>query len=319
MARRAVSRHDRRVDRRSHALIVLLVASTACASRDRVPEGLLTPLDVAPPSAPAITTQSPVAPIALPQEDPEIDFTPGRAPFDDPEVSRALLRDLAGNRPRSWGESVSGVRTRLDTSEAVMALTFDACGGPGGDEYDAGLIALLRRERVPATLFLSAKWIDAHADVAAELAADPLFEIESHGLAHKPCSVVGASAHGLRGTQSPRAAIAEIAGGARRIRDLTRRTPLFHRAGTAFWDELCARASSRLGLTPMGYTVSADAARGFSAAGVRDALTAAPSGAIVLMHMNHPRGGTAEGVERALPLLATRGVRFVRLAEVATK
>lgn len=33
----------------------------------------------------------------------------------------------------------------------TLALTFDACGGPGGYRIDTGLVDVLRRNHVPAT------------------------------------------------------------------------------------------------------------------------------------------------------------------------
>src|SRR5918996_5009674 len=42
-----------------------------------------------------------------------------------------------------WGQRLAGVRTRLDTGEPVVAITLDACAGPGGIGYDSALIDLL--------------------------------------------------------------------------------------------------------------------------------------------------------------------------------
>jgi len=53
------------------------------------------------------------------------------------------------------GEGVRGVKTRLNTGQKVLALTFDACGGPGGSGYNGKLIEYLESEKIPATLFIS--------------------------------------------------------------------------------------------------------------------------------------------------------------------
>src|SRR5258708_792652 len=84
----------------------------------------------------------------------------------------------------------------------VIALTFDACGGPGGSGYDQALIDFLRRRQVPATLFLNSRWIDANPAAFHLLAAEPLFEIGNHGTRHRPLSVTGRSAYGIPGTRS---------------------------------------------------------------------------------------------------------------------
>jgi peptidoglycan/xylan/chitin deacetylase (PgdA/CDA1 family) len=94
------------------------------------------------------------------------------------------------------------VKTRLRTNQKVIALTFDACRGPRSSGYDAKLINYLKREKIPAALFISGRWIDANREIFEELAKNPLFEIENHGLNHKPCSVNGRSVYGIEGTKS---------------------------------------------------------------------------------------------------------------------
>src|SRR4030042_5268251 len=112
-----------------------------------------------------------------------------------------IISRFNGKVPRKWGERVRGVRTKLNTDQKLIALTFDACGGPRSNGYDAKLIEYLKSEKIPATLFISGKWIDANPEIFAELAKEPFFEIENHGLNHRPCSVNGRSAYGIAGTK----------------------------------------------------------------------------------------------------------------------
>lgn len=225
-----------------------------------------------------------------------------------------MLAAFSGRRPREWGQALAGVLTRVSAKEPSIALTFDACGGPGGDGYDAALIDFLRRERVPATLFVTSRWIAARRAAAASLAADPLFEIENHGSAHRPCSVTGRSAYDIRGTRNAGDAVDEIQRGARAIFDLTGRAPRFYRPGTAYFDDVCLDIAGALGEAAAGFAVNGDGGTGYTRRQVKEALLKAPNGAIVLLHMNHPSGETAEGVMDAVPLLRDRGVRFVQLA-----
>jgi len=83
--------------------------------------------------------------------------------------------------PKEWGERVKGVKTRLNTDQKVLALTFDACGGLRGNGYDPKLIKYLENEKIPATLFISGSWIDANQSIFQELTKNPLFEIEITG------------------------------------------------------------------------------------------------------------------------------------------
>ena len=82
----------------------------------------------------------------------------------------------------------------------TLALTFDACGGPGGSRVDTGLVEVLRRNHVAATLFLNQRWVRSNRAYAEELVADPLFRIGNHGTRHLPLSVSGRSAYGIVGT-----------------------------------------------------------------------------------------------------------------------
>lgn len=268
-----------------------------------------------PPSRPPVASNAAAPSAVPPAPSPEPPLV-----IEDPAAQKArIVAAFSGRRPRAWGQSIAGVLTRVSTTEPVMALTFDACGGPGGDGYDAALIDYLRRERVPATLFVTSKWIAARRATAAALAADPLFELENHGSAHRPCSVTGRSAYDIRGTRNTADAVDEIQRGARAIFELTGRAPRFYRPGTAYFDDVCLDVAGALGEAAAGFAVNADGGTGFSRSQVKAALLKAPNGAIALLHMNHPASQTAEGVMDAVPLLRARGVKLVRLGDAIAK
>ncbi|MFT3661517.1 MAG: polysaccharide deacetylase family protein [Gordonia sp. (in: high G+C Gram-positive bacteria)] len=213
--------------------------------------------------------------------------------------------------PSQWGTDVTGVLRR--TGGGGIALTLDACGSVGGKGYDRALIDGLVSRKVPATLFLNQRWIDANPVLARTLAGDPLFEIGNHGTAHKPLSVTGRSAYGLAGTRSAREAADEVYGNHRRIQRLTGRAPRFFRAGTAHYDEVAVAIVGDLGERVAGFSVNADNGATAGSALVRANVAAAGPGDIVLAHMNHPGGGTAAGLLAAVDDHLARGTRFVRL------
>lgn len=211
---------------------------------------------------------------------------------------------------------MQGVLTHIHTDQKVIFLTFDACGGgEKGNGFDSQLIACLDREHVPATLFLSGRWIDANPALTRRLAVDPLFEIENHGLRHKPCSINGRSAYGIHGTSGIGDVIDEVEKNADKIKGLAHRRPTFYRSGTAMYDDVAAAVVRDLGCTPVGFTVSGDGGATFPLGKIRDRLLKASPGDIVLCHMNRPEGQTAEGVAAALPILRKRGFKFGRLEE----
>ena len=230
-----------------------------------------------------------------------------------------LTARFSGARPLQWGEKVSGVRTRLDTGEKVVALTLDACGGAKGNGVDARLMAFLSQERIPATLFVNARWIDANPALFRRLAADPLFEIANHGMWHKPASVSGRSVYGIKGTKDAGELVEEIELNARKIEAITGKRPKLYRSGTAYYDEVAVEIANALGHEVAGFSVLGDAGATYSAAQVKGALLKAGPGDIVICHMNHPESGTGAGIMAAVPELLHKGFRFVRMSDYPLK
>jgi peptidoglycan/xylan/chitin deacetylase (PgdA/CDA1 family) len=230
-----------------------------------------------------------------------------------------IIAKFSGRTPREWGEVVKGVKTRLDTNQKVLALTFDACGGPRGSSYDEKLIQYLENEKIPATLFLSGRWIDANLDHLQALTKNPLFEIENHGLNHKPCSAMGRLAHGIKGTKNIREIFDEIELNDSKILNLSGRKSKYYRPGTAYSDEICVEIANALGHEVVNFSVRGDAGATYSKTQVEEALLHSAPASIVLMHMNRPESQTAEGVIAALPELKNRGFGLVKLSELGLR
>lgn len=225
-----------------------------------------------------------------------------------------LIRKYEKRTPTQWGENVTGVLSRMETNDKVIALTFDACGGPRGSGYDHELIDYLIRENIPATLFINARWIDANPETFASLAANHLFEIENHGYLHRPLSIIGKSAWGIPGTKNVGEVVDEVLVNTDKIQKRTGRRPIYFRSGTAFYDDIAVKVVHELGLDPVNFNVLGDAGATFSESQIKAALLSAKNGSIAIFHMNHPEKATAEGVMAAVPELKRRGFRFVKVA-----
>ncbi|MEV4611376.1 polysaccharide deacetylase family protein [Kitasatospora sp. NPDC049258] len=283
-------------------------AVAGCGVSRRSPHAAGTRTSGAPTPGPA-AAPAPAAPAAPP--------VPAPAPAAPAVPTRDdLVARLGELTPSSWALDGPGVITGLPAGEQAIALTFDACGGPGSDGYDAALIDTLRARQVPATLFLNSRWIDANPDVFQQLADDPLFEIGNHGTRHRPLSVSGRSAYGIAGTRDVGEVYDEIAGNRDGLTELLGHPPAFFRSGTAYYDDVAAQVVGLLGERIAGFTVNGDAGATFSAGQVHRTVAAAEPGSIVIAHMNHPAAGTAAGVAAALPELLDAGNRFVRLSDV---
>ncbi|MDO4784283.1 MAG: polysaccharide deacetylase family protein [Propionibacteriaceae bacterium] len=265
-----------------------------------------------PPTDPASPPAAP-SPTATPASPPHSPAAPAAVSRD------SIVATYDGRPPGEFGLAVRGVVSTLPATDA-FALTFDACGGASasaaGMAYDADLIAVLRRHRVPATLFLNSRWIAGNREIAADLASDELFELANHGTAHVPLSVSGASAYDIRGSRDAGEVYDEISGAQADLTQLTGRVPRFFRAGTAHVDETSVEIAGALGLKVVNFSVNADAGATASRLQVAAALRRVRGGDIVIGHVNRPPGETAEGLAAALPALLDSGLRPVRLGEL---
>ncbi|MFB8180566.1 polysaccharide deacetylase family protein [Streptomyces sp. NPDC055966] len=233
-----------------------------------------------------------------------------------PTVTRARIVARYGHSvPHSWGFDAPGVVHSLPTAKNEIALTFDACGGRGGSGFDRELIDFLRKRQVPATLFLNSRWIDENPAEFHRLAGEPQFEIANHGTRHLPLSVSGRSAYGIPGTRSAGEVYDEVAGNRAKLTGLLGAPPRFFRSGTAYCDDVAARIVRDLGERFASFSVNGDGGATFTHRQVHETVAAAPGGSIVICHMNHPEGGTAEGIASAVPHLLATGHRFVRLSD----
>jgi len=231
------------------------------------------------------------------------------------DLKNPLLNKFSALTPHEWGETVTGVKTRISGGEKLIALTFDACGSAKGMQFDRALLDYLEKEQVPATLFINGRWIEPNLAAFKRLAENPLFEIANHGFSHKPASVSGRAVYGIAGTKDADELIDEIELNARRLEELTGRRPRFYRSGTAYYDDVAVRIAHALGQQVAGFSLLGDAGATYSSEKVRAALLAAKPGDIAILHFNHPESGTTAGVMAAIPEMKKRGYRFVRLSD----
>ncbi|MEB3102556.1 polysaccharide deacetylase family protein [Ferviditalea candida] len=231
------------------------------------------------------------------------------------DLKRDIVRQFQHEAPKQWGEYVPGVLTHLVSDKKVVALTFDACGGTNGNGYDRKLIDYLISQRIPATLFINSRWIDANLKTFLELAKNPLFEIENHGTEHRPLSINGKSAYGIPGTKNAGEVIDEVWVNSQKIKQLTGRTPKYFRSGTAYYDEVAVKIVKELGEQPVNFNVLGDAGATFSKNQIVKQFSKAGPNSIIIFHMNHPEKQTADGVMAGVPRLLKEGYQFVRLED----
>ncbi len=233
----------------------------------------------------------------------------------------ALLTQAATAAP-GWGVEV---HSRLEVPRAnapvstagwqgpVAALTLDACSGG----FDTDLIALLVARRVPATIFVTKKWLDHNPAGTAKLLAHPdLFELEDHGTDHVPAVIgPGKRVYGIAGQPDVTHLQAEVSGAAQAIEKLTGQAPRYFRGATAVYDLQSLKVITAMGYQVAGFSVNADAGATLPQAAIEARLRAVKSGDVIIAHMNKPAGATAEAFAATLPGLLARGIRFVKLSQ----
>ncbi|WP_440409610.1 polysaccharide deacetylase family protein [Neorhizobium petrolearium] len=198
-------------------------------------------------------------------------------------------------------------------NRARLALTFDACMG----QADERILSVLVRERIPATIFVTARWLKRNPQaVGIFLQNLDLFELANHGQNHVPAVDTPALIYGIAAAGSPEAVRREVAGGAEAMLAAGLPAPKWFRGSTAKYDLSAIRQIRDMGYRIAGYSVNGDDGSLLGAAAAEKRIAAAKDGDVVIAHINQPTHAAGEGVARALLALKRKGVEFVRLSDV---
>lgn len=196
--------------------------------------------------------------------------------------------------------------------ETRVALTFDACEG----RVDRRILDLLEGQAIPATIFVTGKWLARNPEVFQELLAHPaLFEIEDHGARHLPAISYPTRLYGLKVAGSRPAVAEEVTGGARALTEAGAKAPQWFRGAGAEYDAGGMAEIAALGYRVAGFSLNGDGGATYSAAAAARSLAKARDGEVILAHLNQPSRPAGEGVAEGIAALKARGVVFVRLAD----
>ncbi len=204
--------------------------------------------------------------------------------------------------------------TKQNGEQNKIALTLDACSGA----YDDELIQFLIRNRIPATLFVTKRWIDSNPVGSKVLKANlDLFQLDNHGENHIPAVIgKGRKVYGIAGVPDLLHLRREVAEGAKAVRNLSGTPAQWFRGATAVYDREAAREIEKMGFKIAGFSINADGGGTLSQRQIIENVRQVKTGDIILAHMNKPRGYTAEGFSVALIDLLKRGFVFVKLNQI---
>jgi len=218
-----------------------------------------------------------------------------------------------------WAASQTPIEVH-DTLKAAtqatkrVALTLDACTG----KYDDDLIQFLVRNRIPATLFVTERWIRVNPYGVSVIKAHlDLFDVEDHGANHIPAVIgAGRKVYGIPGEPDLIHLRREVEEGAQAVRDMTGVAPRWYRGATAEYDPQAMAEIKRLGYRIAGFSVNADSGASLKRGAIEERLRHVKGGDVIIAHMNKPESESAEGLSVGLSALLRQGYVFVRLDQV---
>lgn len=228
-----------------------------------------------------------------------------------------LLLILFSLSRNGWCEAPREIHDQLvvvDSTVRPLALTLDACSG----KYDSDLIQFLIRNRIPATIFATKKWLERNAFGLSVIKAHlDLFDVEDHGENHVPAVIgAGKKVYGIPGQPDVVHLRREVVVGASAIEAATGVAPHWYRGATAEYDKAAIEEIGKLGYKIAGFSVNADAGATLKRGAIEERLKHVKAGDIIIAHMNKPASETAEGLASALSELVRQGFIFVRLDQV---
>jgi len=195
----------------------------------------------------------------------------------------------------------------IDTRDQAVAITFDACATRNHHSgFDRRVFDILKRERIPTTIFVSGKWVEAHPEVMTELAADPMVEFGDHSYEHPHMSNLPVSRI-VEEIDQTEAALARYG-----------KHSIAFRPPFGEWSSRLVYVVQKLQLPTVTWdVVSGDpSARTTADAMIRTVLGKARAGSIIIFHINGRGHKTAEALPAIVQGLRERGFRFLQLSEL---
>jgi len=245
-----------------------------------------------------------ISPTLVPEPTPLPSASSSAAPAPRTTTPPSRLSMVpVGLRGQQW--------TRLPTSARVVALTFDAGSGAQGIP---SILDTLAARKVPATFFLTGRWVTVFPDLARRIAAVPGYAIGNHTMTHP--DLRGLSDGAIRGQVEDGEHWLDAVSG----RASTR--PIF-RFPYGAYDSRTLGVVNDEGFASVLWTVDTLGWKGAAGGQTVDSVYArsvgaAEPGEIVLMHVGASPDGTmldAEALPRVIDELRRRGYGFVNLRE----
>jgi peptidoglycan/xylan/chitin deacetylase (PgdA/CDA1 family) len=195
----------------------------------------------------------------------------------------------------------------VTTTDQVVAITFDACATrTQGYGFDRPIFDVLKSEDVPATIFVSGRWVETHPGEMTELVANPLIEFGDHSYDHPHMSRIRPDQMADEIDQT------EAALGRYGKKSVAFRPPF------GDWNLRVMHVIQDKQLTPVLWdVVSGDPSAKTTTAGmIHTVLHKTRPGSIIVFHINGRGWKTAEALPTVVRELRARGLKLVHLSEL---
>jgi peptidoglycan/xylan/chitin deacetylase (PgdA/CDA1 family) len=194
-----------------------------------------------------------------------------------------------------------------------IALTLDACMG----QADHRILDALVANTIPATLFVTGRWLAKNTQTLKLLLAHPeLFQLENHGAMHIPAVLGAEKLYGIAPAGTLAGVTAEVRGGARAMAACGIGRPTWYRDATALYSPGALTHIRQMGYRIGGFSLNADFGASLPADKVHDRILTAEDGDVIIGHVNQPRRSSGAGIASGAVALKAKGFKFVRLMDV---
>jgi peptidoglycan/xylan/chitin deacetylase (PgdA/CDA1 family) len=196
----------------------------------------------------------------------------------------------------------------VTTSESVVALTFDACATlDQANGFDREVFEILVKDQIPATLFLSGRWVETHPGAAKDIAAAPWIELGNHTYSHPRLSLLRPELIRFQ-IQHTNAILEKTIG----------RPALTLRPPAGAWDAAVAKIADQEHMPLILWTVVSGDAGGHVPPErmLRTVLDEAKPGGIIIFHINMRAPFTKKVLPDIIAGLREKGFRFVTVSQL---
>jgi len=189
-----------------------------------------------------------------------------------------------------------------------IALTFDLCPVRKGTGYDKALVDYLIEHRIPATFFMSGRWIARHAAEVEQILGTRFFEVGTHGEIHAHLAMY-----------SPDEQRQEILGPVKILSEQYARKTVFFRPPYGEYNDATVDVVRSLGLRFIQWSIeSGDPDPALTADQIMSRLEKrARSGSIVVLHANGKGRQTRQVIQQLTSeALPRKGLKPMTVSEL---